>query len=29
VYIDYSDDGYYLYNARYPQDRVAVAVDFG
>jgi hypothetical protein len=25
VYIDYSD-GYYLYNHRYPQDRIAIAV---
>jgi hypothetical protein len=29
VYIDYSDDGYYLYNVQYPRDRVAVDVDFG
>jgi hypothetical protein len=26
VYIVYSDDGYYLYNRRYPGDRIAVAV---
>ena len=26
VYIDYSDDGYYLYNRQYPQDRIAIAV---
>ena len=26
VYIDYSGDGYYLYNSRYPQDRIAVSV---
>jgi len=26
VYIDYSGDGYYLYNRRYPQDRIAVMV---
>ena len=26
VYIDYSDDGYYLYNRRYPQDRIAITV---
>ena len=26
VYIDYSGDGYYLYNRRYPQDRIAVTV---
>ena len=26
VYIDYSGDGYYLYNRRYPQDRIAVEV---
>jgi flagellar motor protein MotB len=26
VYIVYSDDGYYLYNRRYPEDRIAVAV---
>jgi hypothetical protein len=26
VYIDYSDDGYYLYNRRYPQDRIAISV---
>ena len=23
VYIDYSGDGYYLYNRRYPEDRIA------
>jgi hypothetical protein len=27
VYIDYSGDGYYLYNRRYPQDRIAVSVN--
>jgi hypothetical protein len=27
VYVDYSDDGYYLYNSAYPRDRVAVAID--
>jgi hypothetical protein len=26
VYINYADDGYYLYNRRYPQDRIAIAV---
>jgi len=26
VYIDYSGDGYYLYNSRFPQDRIAVSV---
>jgi hypothetical protein len=26
VYIVYSDDGYYLYNRRYPQDRIAIEV---
>jgi hypothetical protein len=26
VYIDYSGDGYYMYNHRYPQDRIAIAV---
>src|ERR1019366_6887856 len=26
VYIDYSDGGYYLYNRRYPGDRIAVEV---
>jgi hypothetical protein len=26
VYIDYSDDGYYLYNRRYPRDRIAISV---
>jgi hypothetical protein len=26
VYIDY-DDGYYLYNRRYPQERVAVTIE--
>jgi hypothetical protein len=26
VYIDYSGDGYYLYNRRYPQDRIAISV---
>jgi flagellar motor protein MotB len=26
VYITYADDGYYLYNRRYPQDRIAVSV---
>jgi chemotaxis protein histidine kinase CheA len=26
VYIDYSGDGYYLYNHRYPNDRIAVTV---
>ena len=26
VYIDYSGDGYYLYNHRYPRDRVAIRV---
>jgi hypothetical protein len=26
VYIDYYDGGYYLYNRRYPEDRIAVTV---
>ena len=27
VYIEYyGDDGYYLYNSRYPQDRIAISV---
>ena len=26
VYIQYTSDGYYLYNRRYPQDRIAVTV---
>jgi hypothetical protein len=26
VYITYADDGYYLYNRRYPQDRIAISV---
>ena len=26
VYVDYSGDGYYLHNRRYPQDRIAVSV---
>jgi hypothetical protein len=26
MYIDYSGDGYYLYNRRYPQDRIALHV---
>ena len=26
VYIDYSSDGYYLYNRRYPRDRIAISV---
>ena len=26
VYIEYSGDGYYLYNRRYPQDRIAVMI---
>jgi hypothetical protein len=26
VYIDYSGDGYYLYNRRYPGDRIAISV---
>jgi hypothetical protein len=25
VYVDYSDDGYYLYNRRYPSDRIAIS----
>jgi hypothetical protein len=25
VYVDYSGDGYYMYNRRYPQDRIAVS----
>jgi hypothetical protein len=26
VYIDYSGDGYYMYNRRYPRDRIAITV---
>jgi hypothetical protein len=26
VYVDYSGDGYYMYNRRYPQDRIAISV---
>jgi hypothetical protein len=26
VYVVYSDDGYYLYNRRYPHDRIAITV---
>jgi hypothetical protein len=26
MYIEYSGDGYYLYNRRYPQDRIAITV---
>src|ERR1700722_3585869 len=26
VYIEYSDDGYYMYNRKYPQDRIAISV---
>ena len=26
VYIDYSGDGYYMYNRRYPQDRISIGV---
>jgi hypothetical protein len=26
VYIDYTGDGYYLYNRRYPRDRIAITV---
>jgi len=26
VYIDY-DDGYYLYNRRYPQERLAITIE--
>jgi hypothetical protein len=26
VYVVYSDDGYYLYNRRYPRDRIAITV---
>ena len=26
VYIDYSEDGYYMYNRRYPMDRIALVV---
>jgi hypothetical protein len=26
VYITYANDGYYLYNRRYPQDRIAISV---
>ena len=27
VYVDYSGDGYYLYNRRYPGDRIAITVN--
>jgi hypothetical protein len=27
VYVDYSGDGYYLYNRRYPRDRIAISVN--
>lgn len=27
VYIDYSEDGYYLHNRRHPQDRIAISVN--
>jgi hypothetical protein len=26
VYIDYSGEGYYMYNRRYPRDRIAISV---
>ncbi len=26
VYVDYAGDGYYLYNRRYPQDRISIVV---
>jgi hypothetical protein len=26
VYVVYSEDGYYLYNRRYPRDRIAITV---
>ncbi len=26
VYISYAGDGYYLYNRRHPQDRIAISV---
>jgi hypothetical protein len=26
VYIDYAGDGYYLYNRRYPRDRIAITI---
>ncbi len=26
VYVDYSGDGYYIYNRRYPRDRIAITV---
>jgi hypothetical protein len=29
VYIDYSGDGYYMYNRRYPRDRIAVMIELG
>jgi hypothetical protein len=25
VYVDYNGDGYYLYNHRYPSDRIAIS----
>jgi hypothetical protein len=25
VYVDFSGDGYYLYNRRYPRDRIAIS----
>ena len=27
VFVDYSEDGYYLYNRRYPEDRIAITVN--
>jgi len=27
VYVDYAGDGYYLYNRRYPGDRIAITVN--
>ena len=26
LYIDYDDDGYYLYNRNYPQQRLAITI---
>ena len=29
VYVDYNGDGYYLYNRRYPRDRISISVNVG
>jgi hypothetical protein len=28
VYIDYTDDGYYLYNRRHPGNGIAITISF-